>query len=84
MTTGDVVYSLRISLIKILPEPGFDLGSRVGESRVLTAKLHIVPLKQILPNSFFGCFELGIISESKFKGASTCGIAEVKSHLQIV
>ena len=27
MTTGDVVYSLRFSLIKILPEPGFDLGS---------------------------------------------------------
>ena len=45
---------------------------------------HIVPLKQILPNSFFGCFELGIISESKLKGASTCGIAEVKRYLQIV
>ena len=27
MTTGDVVYSLRFSLIKILPEPGFNLGS---------------------------------------------------------
>ena len=46
--------------------------------------LYIVPLKQILPNSFFGCYELGIISESKFKGASTCGIAEVKRYLQIV
>ena len=31
MTTGDVVYSLRFSLIKILPEPGFDLGSTAGE-----------------------------------------------------
>ena len=49
-----------------------------------TKKQYIVPLKQILPNSFFGCFELGIISESKFKGASTCGIAEVKRYLQIV
>ena len=37
MTTGDVVYSLRFSLIKILPEPGFDLGSTAGESCVLTA-----------------------------------------------
>ena len=41
MTAGDVVYSLRISLIKILPEPGFDLGSTAGESCVLTARLHI-------------------------------------------
>ena len=41
MTTGDVVYSLRFSLIKILPEPGFDLGSTAGESCVLTARLHI-------------------------------------------
>ena len=40
MTTGDVVYSLRFSLIKILPEPGFDLGATVGESSVLTARLH--------------------------------------------
>ena len=32
MTTGDVVYSLSFSLIKILPEPGFDLGSTAGES----------------------------------------------------
>ena len=40
MTTGDVVYSLRFSLIKILPEPGFDLGSTAGESCVLTARLH--------------------------------------------
>ena len=29
MTTGDVGYSLRFSLIKILPEPGFYLGSTV-------------------------------------------------------
>ena len=41
MTTGDVVYSLRFSLIKILPEPGFDLGSTAGESCVLTARLHM-------------------------------------------
>ena len=34
MTTGDVVYSLRFSLIKILPEP--------GESCVLTAGLHML------------------------------------------
>ena len=27
MTTGDVVFSLRFSLIIILSEPGFDLGS---------------------------------------------------------
>ena len=39
MTTGDVVYSLRFSLIKIWPEPGFDLGSTAGESGVLTARL---------------------------------------------
>ena len=42
MTTGDVVYSLRFSLIKILPEPGFDLGSTAGESCVLTARLHML------------------------------------------
>ena len=41
MTTGDVIYSLRFSLIKILPEPGFDLGSTAGESCVLTARLHM-------------------------------------------
>ena len=39
MTTGEVVYSLRFSLIKILPEPGFDFGSTAGESCVLTARL---------------------------------------------
>ena len=42
MATGNVVYSLRFSLIKILPEPGFDLGSTAGESSVLTAKLHML------------------------------------------
>ena len=42
MTTGDVVYSLRFSLIKILPGPGFDLGSTAGESCVLTARLHML------------------------------------------
>ena len=42
MTTGDVVYNLRFSLIKILPEPGFDLGSTAGESCVLTARLHML------------------------------------------
>ena len=42
MTTGDVVYSLRFSLIKILPEPGFDLGSTAGESCVLTARLNML------------------------------------------
>ena len=42
MTTGDVVYSLRFSLIKILPEPGFDLGSTAGESCKLTARLHML------------------------------------------
>ena len=42
MTTGDVVYSLRFSLIKILPEPGFDLGSTAEESCVLTARLHML------------------------------------------
>ena len=42
MTTGDVVYSLRFSLIKILPEPVFDLGSTAGESSVLTARLHLL------------------------------------------
>ena len=42
MTTGDVVYSLRCSLIKILSEPGFDLGSTAGESCVLTARLHML------------------------------------------
>ena len=42
MTTGDVVYSLRFSLIKILHEPGFDLGLTAEESRVRTAKLHML------------------------------------------
>ena len=42
MTTGDVVYSLRFSLIKILPEPGFNLGSTAGESCVLNARLHML------------------------------------------
>ena len=42
MTTEDVVYSLRFTLIKILPEPGFDLGSTAGESCVLTARLHML------------------------------------------
>ena len=43
MTTGDVlvVYSLSFSLIKILPGPGFDLGSTAGESCVLAAYLPI-------------------------------------------
>ena len=62
-------------------------SSAIGLQRMLDVCFNfsiIVPLKQILPNSFFGCFELGIISESKFYGASTCGIAEVKRYLQIV
>ena len=42
MATGDVVYSLRFSLIKILPESGFDLGSTAGEFCVLTARLHML------------------------------------------
>ena len=42
MVTGDVVYSLRFSQIKILPEPGFDLGSTAGESCVLNARLHML------------------------------------------
>ena len=41
MTTGDVVHSLRFSLIKIFPESGFDLGSTSGESSVLTTRLHM-------------------------------------------
>ena len=41
MTTGDVVYSPRFSLIKIFPEPGFELRSPAGESSVLTARLHM-------------------------------------------
>ena len=60
MTTGDVVYSLRFSLIKILPEPGFDLGSTAGESCVLTAHIlagdpykrtYIEPLSQRPPKN---------------------------------
>ena len=35
-----VIYSLRFSLIKILPEPVFKLGSTAGESSVLTSRLH--------------------------------------------
>ena len=42
MTTGDVVYSLRFSLTKILPELGFDLGSTAGESSVLSARLQML------------------------------------------
>ena len=52
MTTGDVVYSLRFSLIKILPEPGFDLGSTAGESCVLTARLHML---YVCPNPLSIC-----------------------------
>ena len=48
MTTGDVVYSLRFSLIKILPEPGFDLGSTAEESCVLTARLHMLRANLII------------------------------------
>ena len=33
---------MRFSLIEILPEPGFDLGSTAGESCVLTARLHML------------------------------------------
>ena len=42
MTTGYVVYGMRFSLIKLLPEPGFDLESTAGESSVLTARLHML------------------------------------------
>ena len=42
MTSGDVVYSLRFSLIKILPGPGFELRSTAGESSVLTARLYML------------------------------------------
>ena len=42
MTTRDVVYSLRFSLIKILPEPEFEFWSTAGESSVLTARLHML------------------------------------------
>ena len=48
MTTGNVVYSLRFSLIKILLEPGFDLGSTAGESSVLTARLHMLYIKNVV------------------------------------
>ena len=48
MTTGDGVYSLRFSLIKILPEHGFDLGSTTGESRVLTARLHYYSMLKLM------------------------------------
>ena len=62
MTTGDVVYSLRFSLIKILPEPGFDLGSTAGESCVLTARLHMLDhnsqLTHKLAQLFIGLFIL--------------------------
>ena len=50
MTTGDVVYSLRFSLIIILPEPGFDLGSTAGESNVLTARLHMLYTSVYFPS----------------------------------
>ena len=55
MTTGDVVYSLRFSLIKILPEPGFDLGSTAGESCVLTARLHMLLDAKQHYNNFYDC-----------------------------
>ena len=54
MTTGDLVYSLRFSLIKILPEPGFDLGSTAGESCVLTARLHMLYISQGRTQDFDG------------------------------
>ena len=58
------VYSLRFSLIKILPEPGFDLGSTAGESSVLkTARLHMLYIYFITDLSrikfyhlFYHCF----------------------------
>ena len=60
MTTGDVVYSLRFSPIKILPEPGFDLGSTAGEASVLTARLHIMTTLNELPGPWTALQEYGI------------------------
>ena len=42
MQIEDVVYSLRLSLIKIIPEPGFDLGSTWEGFSVLTTRLHML------------------------------------------
>ena len=61
MTTGDVVYSLRFSLIKILPEPGFDLGSTAGESCVLTARLHMLYARKYM----YGCEQENAIFDFK-------------------
>ena len=73
MTTGDVVYSLRFSLIKILPESGFDLRSTAGESCVLTARLHILMLMEksdlIAKNNSekqYGYFLITIVSIKPF------------------
>ena len=43
MTTGDVVYSLRFFTHQSAePGPGFELRSTAGESRMLTARLHML------------------------------------------
>ena len=39
---GDVVYRLKFSLIKILPEPRFELRSTAGVFSVLTARIHML------------------------------------------
>ena len=73
MTTEDVVYSLRFSLIKVLPEPGFHLCSTVGESCVLTARLHMLYNMQYCC-SYYGSFFVLSLSQLDLKSAVLNGI----------
>ena len=61
MTTGDVVYSLRFSLIKSAePEPGFDHRSTAGESSMLTIRLHILYIIVLINHQYACLYVIGI------------------------
>ena len=92
MTTGDTVYSLKFSLIKILPEPRFDLGSTAGESCVLTARLHMlytcIRLTIILLQQHDHTLIIMFASENSHDKLITCTIisfyeANLSDHLAI-
>ena len=61
---------MRFSLIKLLPEPGFNLGSTAGESSVLTARLHM--LRQSL---------LSLHMIKSYVRTATCSTLKVEANL---
>ena len=82
MTTGDVVYSLRFSFIKVLPEPGFELLRTAGMSSVLITRLHMLYVhfflvctafkpkayKRFTPTVFIGDDALKFNKKAKYLG----------------